>query len=57
MLARQHAEALLGARTQIVSGAVEIAKHAAYDLAKAGLNMSKSEKARMVGSVITNACR
>ena len=59
MLVRQQAEALLGARSQIVNGAVQIAKHAARDLAEGGLNMSDSEKARMVGSIITNthACR
>ena len=48
MLVRQHAEALLGARTQIVKGAVEIAKQAARDLSEGGLEMSDAEKARMV---------
>ena len=48
MLVRQHAEALLGARRQIVRGAVEIAKSAAIDLEKNGLVMSDVEKAQMV---------
>ena len=52
MLVRQHAEALLGARAQIVNGAVEIAKHAARNLAEGGLKMDESEKARMVCSIM-----
>ena len=51
MLVRQQAEALLGARRQIVTGAVEIAKTAANDLRAGGLVMSDPEKARMVSPV------
>jgi len=56
MLVRQQAEALLGARSQIVNGAVQIAKQAARDLAEGGLNMSDSEKARMVSNLMCIIC-
>lgn len=56
MLVRQHAEALLGARTQIVKGAVEIAKQAARNLAEGGLQMNDAEKARMVSNLMCIIC-
>merc|ERR1719480_531846 len=56
MLVRQQAEALLGARTQIVTGAVDIAKQAARDLAEGGLNMSDAEKGRMVSNLMCIIC-
>lgn len=56
MLVRQQAEALLGARTQIVTGAVEIAKTAARDLAAGGLVMTDDEKARMVSNLMCIIC-
>ena len=52
MLVRQQAEALLGARRQIVKGAVDISKTAANDLAKGGLVMTDAEKARMVCALV-----
>lgn len=56
MLVRQQAEALLGARRQIVKGAVDISKTAANDLAKGGLVMTDAEKARMVSNLMCIIC-
>jgi len=56
MLVRQQAEALLGARTQIVNGAVQISKTAAQKLADGGLVMTDAERARMVSNLMCIIC-
>jgi len=56
MLARQQAEATVAAREVIVKGAVTIATGAIDGLEATGIQLSREEKARLVGNLLVVIC-
>eukprot|EP00049_Salpingoeca_infusionum_P023229 m.11012 g.11012 ORF g.11012 m.11012 type:complete len:313 (+) comp5652_c0_seq1:406-1344(+) len=56
MLKRQQANAIIGARQAIVTGAVDIATHAVRQLEQNGISMSETDNARLVSNLLTVIC-
>jgi hypothetical protein len=56
MLARQQAEATVAARDTIVKGAVSITTDAIMGLEVAGVELSRDEKAKLIGNLLVTLC-